>query len=164
LTSPRPPSTPAPCDKLTERGGGSSAGKSSGLIIRRSWVQAPPAPPSPGGGGTRGARSRRCARRGTLTPPPSSAGVDFGSAAAIQSDLVVLRRRLHGTPELGNDLRQTQAAVLRALEGLPPEVTTGRALGSVVAVLRGSLPEGAQRPTVLLRGDMHTAGLVGAAR
>src|SRR5690606_16143236 len=98
------------------------------------------------------------------TPPPSSAGVDFGSAAAIQSDLVVLRRRLHGTPELGNDLRQTQAAVLRAREGLPPEGTTGRALGSVGAVLRGSLPEGAQRPTVLLRGDMHTAGLVGAAR
>jgi amidohydrolase len=40
--------------------------------------------------------------------------------------------------------------VLAALDGLPLEITTGRALTSVTGVLRGTLP-GA---TVLLRGDM----------
>jgi hippurate hydrolase len=137
-----------------------------------------------------------------VTIPPSSPAesgsrptkIDFGSeAAAIHPDLVSLRRQLHQIPELGNDLSKTQAAVLQALEGLPLEITTGKALSSVVAVLRGkaSLPGGTERPTVLLRGDMdalpvgeeteleyastngfmhacghdlHTSGLVGAAR
>lgn len=100
---------------------------------------------------------------------------------------MALRRALHRDPELGNHLPRTQARVLDALEGLPLEITTGQSLTSVVAVLRGSRPG----PTVLLRGDMdalpviedndldyrstndamhacghdlHTAGLVGAAR
>ena len=107
--------------------------------------------------------------------------------AKIAADLIALRRALHRDPEVGNDLPRTQARVLEALEGMPLEVTTGEALTSVVAVLRGSRPG----PTVLLRGDMdglpvredndleyrstngamhacghdlHTAGLVGAAR
>lgn len=77
--------------------------------------------------------------------------------------------------------------MLEALAGLELEITTGRGLSSVVAVLRGGLPG----PVVLLRGDMdalpldeatgldfastngvmhacghdlHTAGLVGAVR
>jgi hippurate hydrolase len=120
--------------------------------------------------------------------------IDFGQEAAqIHPELVALRRELHQIPERGNELPQTQARVLRALEGLPLEITTGRSLTSVVAVLRGrgALPDGAERPTVLLRGDMdalpvveetgleyastnglmhacghdlHTSGLVGAAR
>jgi hippurate hydrolase len=108
-------------------------------------------------------------------------------ARALQDDLVALRRRLHRCPEVGLDLPQTQQIVLDALEGLPLEITTGTATSSVVAVLRGAKPG----PTVLLRGDMdglpvaeetgldfaattgtmhacghdlHTAGLVGAAR
>ena len=108
-------------------------------------------------------------------------------AAEIADDIIALRRELHRDPEIGNDLPRTQARVLEALEGLPLEITTGESLTSVVAVLRGSRPG----PTVLLRGDMdglpvredndleyrstndamhacghdlHTAGLVGAAR
>ena len=40
--------------------------------------------------------------------------------------------------------------MLGALDGLPLEVTVGRAVSSVTAVLRGGQPG----PTVLLRGDM----------
>jgi amidohydrolase len=113
-------------------------------------------------------------------------------AAVIRDELVALRRQIHRQPETGLHLPHTQAAVLQALEGLPLEVTTGRALSSVVAVLRGGAPAaGGRRPAVLLRGDMdalpiteesgeafasttgtmhacghdlHVAGLVGAAR
>ncbi|MQM28099.1 M20 metallopeptidase family protein [Glycomyces albidus] len=109
-------------------------------------------------------------------------------AAAIRGDLIALRRELHQIPEIGLDLPKTQAAVLRALEGLPLEITLGQTSTAVTAVLRGGRPG----PAVLLRGDMdalpvteendaeyvsrhagtmhacghdlHTAGLVGAAR
>ena len=110
-------------------------------------------------------------------------------AGAISDDLVDLRRRLHRIPEVGLDLPRTQETVLAALSGLPLEISAGTALSSVTAVLRGGEPGG---PAVLLRGDMdalplteksgepftsehdgamhacghdlHTAGLVGAAR
>ncbi|MBE1490573.1 M20 metallopeptidase family protein [Plantactinospora soyae] len=109
-------------------------------------------------------------------------------AAEIQDELVALRRELHQIPEMGLDLPRTQERVLAALEPLPLEISTGKALSSVTAVLRGGRPG----PAVLLRGDMdalpivegtgvdftsrhpglmhacghdlHTAGLVGAAR
>lgn len=108
-------------------------------------------------------------------------------ARTLHDDLVALRRELHQVPEVGLHLPRTQEVVLRALEGLPLEISTGTATTSVVAVLRGGRPG----PTVLLRGDMdglpvaeatgldfaattgtmhacghdlHTAGLVGAAR
>jgi amidohydrolase len=109
-------------------------------------------------------------------------------AAAIAGELTELRRQLHREPEVGLDLPRTQQKVLAALDGLPLEVSVGRALSSVTAVLRGG-PGG---PAVLLRGDMdalpvtertgldyasavpgvmhacghdlHTAMLVGAAR
>lgn len=109
-------------------------------------------------------------------------------AAAQLPEVVALRRALHRTPELGLDLPRTQALVLEALAPLDLEVSTGTGLSSVVAVLRGGRPG----PAVLLRGDMdalpvteepgepfasqepgvmhacghdlHTAGLVGAAR
>jgi len=68
----------------------------------------------------------------------------------LQSDLVELRRALHREPEIGLHLPRTQAKVLAALDGLPLTVTTGTALSSVTAVLRGGTPG----PTVLLRGDM----------
>jgi hippurate hydrolase len=110
------------------------------------------------------------------------------AAGEFHDDLVRLRRDLHREPEVGLDLPRTQEKVLAALEGLPLEITTGTALSSVTAVLRGSSPG----PAVLLRGDMdalpltersgvpyasqvpgrmhacghdlHTAMLVGAAR
>ncbi|MCP2338608.1 M20 metallopeptidase family protein [Actinomadura rupiterrae] len=105
----------------------------------------------------------------------------------LREDLTALRRALHREPEIGLDLPRTQEKVLAALDGLPLEITLGRALTSVTAVLRGGRPG----PAVLLRGDMdalpvreetgldyaasggamhacghdlHTAGLVGAAR
>ncbi|MET9259539.1 M20 family metallopeptidase [Amycolatopsis sp. NPDC004079] len=109
-------------------------------------------------------------------------------AAAMQNDLAEIRRDLHGFPEIGLHLPRTQDTVLAALDGLPLEITRGTALSSVTAVLRG----GAPGPVVLLRGDMdalpvlertglafasrnhgvmhacghdlHTAGLIGAAR
>ncbi|KAB2343638.1 M20 metallopeptidase family protein [Actinomadura rudentiformis] len=71
-------------------------------------------------------------------------------AAGLQEELVRLRRALHHEPELGLDLPRTQEKVLAALAGLPLEVTTGKGLTSVTAVLRGARPG----PTVLLRGDM----------
>lgn len=106
---------------------------------------------------------------------------------ALLPDLVTLRRAIHQDPEVGLDLPRTQAKVLDALAGLDLDITTGRSLSSVTAVLRGGRPG----PTVLLRGDMdalpmqedvdvdfaatngnmhacghdlHVAGLVGAAR
>ena len=113
-------------------------------------------------------------------------------AAALQDDLVALRRELHQIPEIGLDLPRTQERVLAALDGLPLEISTGSALSSITAVLRGGRSANGVRPVVLLRGDMdalpvaeqtgepftsrhegamhacghdlHTAGLVGAAR
>ena len=115
-------------------------------------------------------------------------------ADRIADDLIELRRALHRRPELGLHLPLTQRAVLDALDGLDLEVTVGEGLSSVVAVLRGrgGSRVGAERPVVLLRGDMdalpvheatgldyssevdgvmhacghdlHVAGLVGAAR
>jgi hippurate hydrolase len=115
-------------------------------------------------------------------------------AQSLSDDLVSLRRRLHRVPELGNELPITQSLVLEALEGLDLEVSVGKELSSVVAVLRGrgAPADGQERQVVLLRGDMdglpvtedldldhasshdglmhacghdlHVAGLVGAAR
>src|SRR5258707_13910004 len=71
-------------------------------------------------------------------------------AVAISGELTELRRAIHREPEIGLELPRTQEKVLAALDGLPLEITTGRALSSVTAVLRGAGPGG----TVLLRGDM----------
>lgn len=111
----------------------------------------------------------------------------LADAAAIQDDLVALRRELHTFPERDLDLPLTQKRTLDALEGLPLEIHLGKSLSSIVAVLDSGKPG----PTVLLRGDMdglpvqeatgldyastngfmhacghdlHVAGLVGAAR
>ncbi|WP_209372310.1 M20 metallopeptidase family protein [Brevibacterium renqingii] len=116
----------------------------------------------------------------------------IAEANDLLPQLQELRRALHADPEVGLELPRTQAAVLTALDGLDLEVSTGTAATSVVAVLRGSHPDrSADAPAVLLRGDMdalplreetdepfassngnmhacghdlHTAGLVGAAR
>jgi amidohydrolase len=71
-------------------------------------------------------------------------------AQTIQAELVRLRRELHREPEIGSDLPLTQAKLLAALDGLPLEISTGAALTSVTAVLRGGRPG----PAVLLRSDM----------
>jgi amidohydrolase len=109
-------------------------------------------------------------------------------ARALLPGVVQLRRRIHRRPEVGLVLPQTQAVVVEALGDLGLEVTTGKQLSSVVAILTGRSPG----KTVLLRADMdalklreatgldfaseidgamhacghdcHTAMLVGAAR
>ena len=114
-------------------------------------------------------------------------------AASLAGDLSALRRELHRIPELGNHLPLTQQRLLAELEGLDLEITTGKTLSSVTAVLRGeAAPVNGIKPVVLLRADMdalpvredndlayksthdglmhacghdmHVAGLVGAAR
>jgi hippurate hydrolase len=74
-------------------------------------------------------------------------------AHEIAPDLIDLRRELHRVPELDRHLPRTQALVRQALEGLDLEITTGTALSSVTAVLRGGAHDGTG-PVVLLRGDM----------
>ncbi|OLR91445.1 M20 metallopeptidase family protein [Actinokineospora bangkokensis] len=82
------------------------------------------------------------------------AGV-LDAARALQPKTVALRRELHRHPEQGLGVPRTQAAVLRALEGLDLRVSTGESVGSVVAVLEGARPG----PAVLLRGDMDALPL-----
>jgi amidohydrolase len=71
-------------------------------------------------------------------------------ARGIQNDLAVVRRHIHQEPEIGLDLPKTQAKILAALDGLGLEISTGKSLSSVTAVLRG----GESEKTVLLRADM----------
>jgi hippurate hydrolase len=71
-------------------------------------------------------------------------------AVSISGEIAELRHSIHAEPEIGLELPRTQQKVLAALSGLPLEITTGQALSSVTAVLRGGQPG----PTVLLRGDM----------
>jgi hippurate hydrolase len=76
---------------------------------------------------------------------------DFRTAVEpLSADLIALREEFHRDPEIGLHLPRTQERVLAALAGLPLEITLGKSLSSVVAVLRGGRPG----PTVLLRGDM----------
>ncbi len=76
-------------------------------------------------------------------------------ANELAGDLTELRHTLHREPEIGLDLPRTQEKVLAAIDGLGLEISTGKALGSVTAVLRGASPG----PTVLLRGDMDALPL-----
>jgi hippurate hydrolase len=79
-------------------------------------------------------------------------------AAALAGELAELRHAIHREPEIGLELPLTQAKVLDYLDGLPLEVSTGRKLSSVTAVLRGAGADAGRgdrpRPSVLLRGDM----------
>jgi amidohydrolase len=77
-------------------------------------------------------------------------GAIYDDARAISAELTELRRSIHAEPEIGLDLPLTQRKVLEALHGLPLEISTGKNLTSVTAVLRGVRPG----KTVLLRGDM----------
>lgn len=78
--------------------------------------------------------------------------VELALSATIADDLVGLRRDLHRLPEIGLHLPQAE---LGELGDLDLEITTGAALNSVVAVLRGTKnPDAAECPVVLLRDDM----------
>ncbi|HEY2044853.1 MAG TPA: M20/M25/M40 family metallo-hydrolase [Jatrophihabitans sp.] len=115
------------------------------------------------------------------------------AAEDLRGYVTDLRHRLHRRPEIGLQLPETQATVLAELDGLGLEISTGREVSSVTAVLRGVGAAGGEGGrAVLLRGDMdalpvteesgedfsseidgvmhacghdlHTAMLVGAAR
>ena len=58
-------------------------------------------------------------------------------AAKLAGEIAELRHAIHREPEIGLDLPKTQRKVLDALSGLPLEVSTGKAVSSVTAVLRG---------------------------
>jgi hippurate hydrolase len=85
-------------------------------------------------------------------------------AENISGEIAELRHAIHREPEIGLDLPKTQAKVLGALDGLPLEISTGREVSSVTAVLRGGATGGRppgqpgrgdrHGPVVLLRGDM----------
>ncbi|MFC8041617.1 M20 family metallopeptidase [Paenarthrobacter sp. NPDC057355] len=76
-------------------------------------------------------------------------------AKELREDIVRLRRDLHREPEIGLQLPRTQEKVLKALDGLPYEITLGKETTSVTAVLRGGAAHAsAEKPVVLLRADM----------
>ncbi|MFF2841433.1 M20 family metallopeptidase [Paenarthrobacter sp. NPDC057981] len=76
-------------------------------------------------------------------------------AKELQEDIVRLRHDLHREPEIGLQLPRTQEKVLKALDGLPYEITLGKETTSVTAVLRGGASHAsAEKPVVLLRADM----------
>ena len=65
----------------------------------------------------------------------------FGAtASAMRDELTRLRHALHREPETGLNLPRTQEKILAALSRLPLEISTGTALSSVTAVLRGGRP------------------------
>jgi metal-dependent amidase/aminoacylase/carboxypeptidase family protein len=72
------------------------------------------------------------------------------NAQEIGLDLASLRHRLHQVPEIGYDLPQTQALILKSLKELPLEISVGKDLSSITAVLRGATSSSA----TLLRADM----------
>jgi amidohydrolase len=74
----------------------------------------------------------------------------------LSGDLTALRRKLHAVPEVGLTLPVTQRALLDELARLGDldlEISTGKAVSSVTAVLRGGR-NGGDGPVVLLRADM----------
>ena len=81
---------------------------------------------------------------------PSSIVAD---AQHLTPEIQQMRHDLHRHPEVGLQLPHTQQRVLQWLEPLGFEVTLGKDLSSVTAVLRGG-KAGGNAPAVLLRGDM----------
>src|SRR5579859_8149508 len=63
-------------------------------------------------------------------------------AMAIAGSIAELRHAIHAEPEVGLQLPLTQRKILAALADLPLEITTGTALTSVTAVLRGGAAQG----------------------
>jgi len=75
-------------------------------------------------------------------------------ARTLGADLTRLRKELHQIPEIGLQVPRTQELVLRELDGLGLEISTGTGTTSVTAVLRGGARDADDPRTVLLRADM----------
>jgi amidohydrolase len=76
-------------------------------------------------------------------------------AKQLLPEVVRLRRQIHQHPEVGLALPRTQDAIIDALGDLNLQITTGKQLSSVVAVLEGQ----SSGRTVLLRADMDALKL-----
>ena len=100
-------------------------------------------------------RTMTTTERASASMTPESTSDLLAAARAIQREVVAIRRRIHRRPEIGLALPMTQAVILEELATLGLEGTKGKALSSVVAVVRGGRPG----PTVLLRGDMDALPL-----
>jgi amidohydrolase len=74
----------------------------------------------------------------------------LGEARKLLPEIVRLRRQIHRRPEIGLALPHTQGTIIEALGDLDLQITTGKQLSSVVAVLEGRSPG----RIVLLRADM----------
>jgi amidohydrolase len=71
-------------------------------------------------------------------------------AAAVQPEVVAIRRTIHARPELGLQLPETQALVAEDLRRIGLEPRLGGSVSSVTALIAGIRPG----PTVILRADM----------
>ena len=88
--------------------------------------------------------------RAALPTNPLSAALET-AIAALQPQLIALRRDLHAHPELGNRESRTAGIVAEHLRSLGlDEVKTGVAHTGVVGLLKGAKPG----PVVALRADM----------
>ena len=74
----------------------------------------------------------------------------MAEAGELLHDAVTLRRKIHANPELGLDLPETAAAVLKSLEGIDLEIARSEKSSGFLATLRGARPG----PSILLRADM----------
>jgi hippurate hydrolase len=74
----------------------------------------------------------------------------FAQAESFLPEVIDLRRQIHANPELGNQLPETTAAVLAALEGLDLDIRASATTTSLIASLKGGKPG----KRILLRGDM----------
>lgn len=74
----------------------------------------------------------------------------LADARRLLPEIIPVRRRLHGHPEIGLQLPWTAALVADELRALGLEPTVGRSVGSVLATIEGAGPGG----VVLLRADM----------
>ena len=99
------------------------------------------------------------------------------AAQDAMPDIIELRRTLHRRPEVGNDLPQTRATVLAALEGLPldihlhaePLMILERQIGATVRVpvVTGLLVEFGSSAVVLNKVEpdlVHHAEIVAGGR
>ena len=71
-------------------------------------------------------------------------------AEALMPSVIELRRALHRTPELGNDLPETRALVIEALSDLDLHIEDSENTSSFVATLKGDSPG----RCLMLRADM----------
>jgi len=86
--------------------------------------------------------------------PPLQPDLD-NHAGAYLARTTALRRDLHAHPEIGNDLPETKARVLAALDGLDLEISESQKTSSFVATLKTGRPG----PCLLLRADMDALPL-----